>query len=398
MKKLYSLLAGLFFAGTSLYAQPCANFNNPTTPGANWVATGVTASFGDTNPLDGTTCVRLRDLPGYSRYTNSVDFTNIGQKFPGQCICFDFFLLDDGGYGGVYHPFIILSDGTNEIMFTASTGVTKGNGWIHVCAPITFCTGSTMPSNSDGSWSMLTPGMTCADFNNVLSNAKTLSVTPDITSSPTEIVLFDNICVERCGGCNTDFELKTSFSSVSNDATANVSLLNMDPYSTYKVSWGDGGAFTTPYVSHLYTTPGSYTVCVMQQSPGELGIACSSCITFCYSGADRKQDAKTTKTTAIPDLKAIAEAEMKTANNDLYRIYPNPADGYTTVQLDLDAKATVSIKVKDMMGKVLNEVKGNYNEGRQQIRLNTEHLTPGAYNVEITVGEKITVQKLAISK
>lgn len=396
MKKLYSFFAGLFLVTAVAQAQPCSNFNDPVTPQGNWIPSGVAASYGDTNPLDGTHCARLADLSGTSRYTNSVDFKSLGKKYTGQCICFDFFLLDDGGFGGSYHPFIILGNGTQEIIFQASTGVVQGNGWIHVCAPLTHCSGTTMPSNADGAWNTLTAGMTCTDFNNVMDNVTYVSVTPDITNSPTEIVLFDNICVKDCGGCSADFELKTSYSSLSNNVTANVGLINPSGTATYTVNWGDGTAITAPSVQHVYTNPGTYTVCVSQMVRET--VICTKCITFCVAG--NKQTTVAQKSVPLPDLIGIGNAELKAFGNGngAYSLYPNPADKYAIVNIELGSREVISIKVKDMLGKSLTESTGTYNEGSQQIKINTEKLTPGIYNVEIHVGNKVSTQKLSISK
>lgn len=154
-----------------------------------------------------------------------------------------------------------LSDGVNTIAFVSSTPVTEGSGWISVCAPIEHCTSGTLPSNANGSWTM-SSGMTCTDFNNVLDNVKTVSFPTDITSSPSEVMSIENVCVKNCGkGCQLDFDLSTYFKS---DGTARgeVYLNYMVMNATYSVDWGDGAPSTSPFISHIYSVSGTYNVCV----------------------------------------------------------------------------------------------------------------------------------------
>lgn len=412
MKKLHFLVAALILAGSALTAQnvalppqgaPCSTFENPN-PAGNWITTDCSASYTGSNPLDGSQCVILSDQSGGSWYTNSVDYNNLGRNYLNQCICFDYFLKDDGDPGTVsFNPTIYLSDGVNTIAFVSATAVTEGSGWIHVCAPIQHCTGSTLPSNTDGAWTMAA-GLTCTDFNNVLDNVTSVSFPTDINSCPCEVMLIDNVCVKNCNNCQTAFKLAVTFNS-DGSSTADVFLNTTDPSATYQVDWGDLTPPSTLFVSHLYRRPGSYNVCVTEYI--NRVVVCRTCMTFCYKGEvqDGGGDGGggVTPTDPTSRLAATPSAPMRTLtdnkfNNEGFTIFPNPSKDFAEVQISLSKKEQVTIKVIDMYGKVVAETVGNYDLGGQKIKLNTEKLNTGIYTVEINIGGKMSTQKLSVSK
>ncbi len=410
MKKLYSLMAGLLLGGNLLVAQalppvaptvPCSTFENPN-PAGNWVTTACTAQYVDTNPLDGTQCATLYDGSGGSWYQNTTDYNGLGRFYLNNCLCFDYYLVNDGGSGVPFYPTIYLSDGINTIAFVSSTAVTPGSGWIRVCAPIVHCSGSTLPSNASGSWVQVT-GSGCVDFNNTLDNVTSVSFPTDITSCPCEVMSIDNVCVTRCTNCQAAFRLAVSFNS-DNTSTADVFLDFTDPSSTYDVDWGDGSPVTSPYVSHVYSTPGVYNVCVTQYIQRK--VICRVCRTFCYKKStqddgggvvigDGPNGRSANPSAPLTALRTLADRKF---SDEGFMLFPNPSKDYTEVQMNLSKKDQVSVKVIDLLGRVVAETTGTYEFGSQKIKLNTERLTNGVYNVEINVGGNVSVQKLSISK
>ncbi|MCA6066554.1 T9SS type A sorting domain-containing protein [Chryseobacterium sp. RG1] len=412
MMKKYFLAFYMILGSFLLHAQaPCSDFNSTTNPAGNWVAApypdgNVYTSFSSSTPADGSQYLVLGDGSGSSWYLNTTDFKYIGEIYQGQCLSFDFYLKDDGGYGSPIYPTINLSDGISTITFVSSTAVTPGSGWITVKAPIQFANGSlTPPSNAYGSWQM--NGYTPAAFDNVLMTGTILGLCPDYYPSPSEIVYYDNICITDCGGCSADFKLTTSFNTTNHSAIADLSIINPsisstpgNPGSSYIVSWGDG-AITSPYilpsVSHTYSDPGSYTICVTEVKEKE--IVCKKCITFCYSESEGKTIVQKSSTT-LPDWKNIAKAELENTNELAreYALIPNPAKNYVDLQTNLSAKSTVSVKIISLVGETVLEKSEKVNNGRQAIRLNTEKLIQGTYIVEIQSNGKVSSQKLIISK
>jgi hypothetical protein len=412
MKPLYNLLGGLLLTGMTLHAQtattnpaaaaaPCSTFESAAAS-TNWVAeTTIGVQFVNTNPLDGSTCVTLYDGPYGTWYSNSIDYTSLGQRFRGKCLCFDYFLIRDGGLGTPFYPTVYLSDGVNTIAFVSSTPVTAGSGWISVCAPIEHCNGA-LPSNADGSWT-IDPSLTCADFNNILDNVKTISFPTDITGSPSEVMSIDNVCVKDCGkGCQIDFDLNTSIKS-NGTAVADVFLNYMVINASYSVDWGDGTPPSGPFVSHVYSTPGSYNVCVtmvVRTDDGGIISVCTKCVNFCfgkfYLSGGISDDGGVLSRKEMP--KMIMSMQKRKFDNESYLIYPNPSQDQATVEIMLLEKNRVSLRIMDVLGKVVSEASGDYNEGEQKIKLNTEKLPTGVYTVEINFGGRISTQKLSIAR
>lgn len=412
MVRIYFLAVSMLLGNLMLNAQvPCNDFNASTNPAGNWAPApapngNLSATFPSSNPIDGTQYLKLADNDGSSWYINKTDFKYIGELYQGKCLSFDFYLEDDGGYGSPLYPTINLSDGTNTITFASNISVTPGSGWITVKAPIQLASGSPIPpSNSYGSWQMTSYNP--ATFDNVMMNSSTLSISPDYTSSPSEIVYYDNICITDCGGCSADFKLTTSFNTLYSSATASLSIINPSLYSTpgnpgssYTIDWGDG-ATTFPYilpsVSHTYSSPGSYTICVTEMKEKE--VICKKCFTFCFTETEGKKMIQNFNMT-LPDVKSIAKAELDNINQQLkeYPLIPNPAKNYVDIQTDFSKKETVSIRILDVSGKVVLEKSENIENGRQSTKLNTEKLISGAYIVEIKSNGKTSSQKLLISK
>lgn len=411
MKNLFNLVGALLLTGTALQAQnspdnapvpPCSTFKSASAS-ANWVAEPtIGVQFVNTNSLDGSTCVTLSDGPHGSWYSNSIDYVDLGLRFPGKCLCFDYFLIDDGDDYGLtlpVYPTIYLSDGVNYIAFVSSTPVTEGSGWVSVCAPIEHCTGGALPGNANGSWTM-PAGMTCTDFNDLLDHAKTVSFSCEIVDLPNEKMSIDNVCVKNCARrCELDFYLNTTIKS-DGTAIAEVGMNSMNMNASYTVDWGDGTPLSPSFGPHTYSSPGTYNVCVwMTIASGglELPFTCTKCMTFCYgkfeggAGDDKPLNRKETPRMVLPmkDTKFM---------NEPYFIYPNPAQDHAMLQLALVEKGHVSVRIMDAMGRVLSETSGDYNAGTQQIKLSTEKLPAGIYTVEINTGGNISTQKLSVAK
>lgn len=386
---------------------PCTTFDG-SSPAGNWVAYGVTTDYTATNPLDGTNCLTIGDLSGSSGYTNTTDYNNLGQSYLGQCLCFDFALLEAEAAGGglPFNPRIYLSDGTNTIMFVANASLNPGSGWVTVCAPIAHCAGGVPPGNADGNWVFATPGMTCADFDNVIDNTTAISITPEVNSYPSEVEQYDNICVRDCRttGCNSNFTLNTSISSSSGAINASVVLDVTNPTSTYIVDWGDG---TLPgaigFGVHNYSSSGYYNVCVTEITAQKE--ECRTCIRFCVEmdrvSTDPNPQTKSAKPSGgtMGDIHRIAEEELKrTSMKEGYSVLPNPAKDYVIVQTELAKEETISLELIDMGGKVVANKSGIYERGGQKIELDTKRVSNGMYILKVRIGDVERSSQVSIVK
>lgn len=401
MNKFTLLAASLLFAGTSLLAQqyPCSTFEDPN-PQGNWVNDYCTATYNNNSSVDGTQCVKLGDDPGGSWFTNKVDFKWLGERFLHKCLCFDYYLVDDGdplASNGI-NPTIYISDGVNSIAFVANVTVYEGvTGWVHVCAPIEFCTTAGLPSNADGTWTK-PASMSCSDFNTLLMNNTTIGFPTDFTSYQTEEMWIDNVCIRDCERqdppCTAFFDLDVKFSLSTPNAIANVSIPAPGAGSTYVVDWGDGSPLSTPGTPHTYATYGNYAVCVTEYVNNVF--ICKNCMNFCYEPPY----------SGIPGRSARNDAGEKTAfmfgkdfsnEKSEYAIFPNPSKDYATLQLSKGKGEKTTIRVIDIFGKVVSEMNVQANESRS-VKINTGKLAEGIYTVEITSAGKVSTQKISVAK
>lgn len=271
-------------------AQHCEDFNNPV--GYGWFDIVSNFTYDFTNTLDGTRFAKLEDLGGSSHFQNVWNYRNLGDSFPGYCICWDYKILDDGDpYNTIpVFPRIYFIDNTGrKIYFEANFSVTELSDWVKICAPIGFCDPATgtLPSNSQGSWYIPSgTGYTCTDFNYIMTNNQRISFDVDIIGSPSEFIGFDNVCVtSECVSCNNDFKMvmiqNSDPTSVLPQYKSEVKMIGPSPTSTYSIDWGDGTiAASTPPSDHAYPTSGTYTLCVTELQ--NMVPVCRTCMDYCF--------------------------------------------------------------------------------------------------------------------
>lgn len=400
---------------------PCTTFDNTPVAG-NWVPNFCTDVYTNTNPLDGTTCATLTDNAGPSWYGNSVDYNNLGSNFLNKCLCFDYNVTNDGiaGSSPAIFPTIYLTLGSQWIGFQSSTPVTEGSTWVHVCANIQLATTS-LPSNADGTW-IMDAGMTLADFNNVLLNNTYLGFPVDVAGSTmqTEDIRVDNICVLDCPAtCNANFEFNLVINSdpaALSNYIGSVNITTINPSSTYIVNWGDMTSTTLPpphllSLQHVYA-PGSYVVCVIEIMAD--GTSCTRCIRICVperlpdvSGADGPGGTSTGASGKVNKQEPVKgsinpasgemQSKLKRESNDQLFIYPNPTSDNTKINFKIGTASQVSVKVLDLLGKVVMTLPvQRYEAGNQNVIINTKELTNGIYTVVVTIGENEISEKLSI--
>jgi hypothetical protein len=192
----------LFFCGVS-FGQFCEDFNDQDISNWNGVAAGANTAdpFGPSGNADDF-FLHSYDASGSSYIYNDVDYSGDWREYEGQCLCWDFQVIEDGGLGEPLSPRLIIYSGsptspTAAATFVATVQTTEGGGWVHVCAPIETCQGADLPSNANGEW-VMSAGLECDDWNTLLSNISGIRFYLDLTSSPTEEYGYDNICIQDC--------------------------------------------------------------------------------------------------------------------------------------------------------------------------------------------------------
>jgi hypothetical protein len=79
-------------------------------------------------------------------------------------------------------------------------------------------------------------------------------------------------------------------------------------------------------------------------------------------------------------------------------VYPNPATASTNVAIELTNEAEVAITVTDLSGKVVySNTLGTVN-GTQNVTINTDSISGGAYLVNVSVNGTVSTQKLIVRK
>ena len=140
MKNMITLCL-LFVYGVS-FGQFCEDFNDQDISNWNGVAAGANTAdpfgpSGDANDY----FLHSYDASGASYIYNNVDYAGNWQEYDGQCLCWDFQVIEDGGFGDPVSPRLIIYTGsptspTATATFVANIQTVEGGGWVHVCAPI----------------------------------------------------------------------------------------------------------------------------------------------------------------------------------------------------------------------------------------------------------------------
>jgi hypothetical protein len=81
----------------------------------------------------------------------------------------------------------------------------------------------------------------------------------------------------------------------------------------------------------------------------------------------------------------------------LTSVYPNPARGVSTVEVSLDKALTVTVRVYDGLGRVVQTVDaGHLPVGTHDVRLNVDGYAPGLYFIEVYTGEGSLVRPVTV--
>ena len=79
------------------------------------------------------------------------------------------------------------------------------------------------------------------------------------------------------------------------------------------------------------------------------------------------------------------------------KVYPNPTDGFATVQFSLKKPARVAIKLNDVTGKLVDNIMDErFEDGDQVVSYSTAELKSGIYIISIQTGLSLETVKLAV--
>jgi len=90
----------------------------------------------------------------------------------------------------------------------------------------------------------------------------------------------------------------------------------------------------------------------------------------------------------------IADAYLDGFN---FEVYPNPTEGITNIEFNLESRESVEIQLVDLTGRVVQQIyAGNMAAGGQIQKIQTVD-TPGIYFAKVIVGDRLFVKKLVVN-
>ena len=85
-------------------------------------------------------------------------------------------------------------------------------------------------------------------------------------------------------------------------------------------------------------------------------------------------------------------------NTTQFTIYPNPANDYTSIAISVDKTEKVTLTIVDLLGKEISREEKMLLSGTTTELLDVSNFQNGVYFINLQVGNKITTQKLVITK
>lgn len=100
----------------------------------------------------------------------------------------------------------------------------------------------------------------------------------------------------------------------------------------------------------------------------------------------------------LPVVLDIEDQPAVTRNFEVYQNYPNPFNPTTTVQFYLPERASVSVKIFNALGQVVQEMVLNGNAGMNSIQLDGSKLASGLYFYRISYNGQSLTRKMMLIK
>jgi hypothetical protein len=112
-------------------------------------------------------------------------------------------------------------------------------------------------------------------------------------------------------------------------------------------------------------------------------------------GIYRTNTLQTTRPISIPEEKPLV---FDKAQKQL-QMFPNPAVHHTTVMFNLMKREDVTVFVRDINGRLVNQLRFNkMAPGKREVRINTSDLAPGTYLLSVQHGEDLQSGKFVVNR
>lgn len=146
---------------------------------------------------------------------------------------------------------------------------------------------------------------------------------------------------------------------------------------TYLWDFGDGSTSTLPYPTHVYSSLGTYTLCLTITSQGG-GIACTS--TYCDTVVITVKASGTTLNVLPPGAGLSLEENSSIQSLE---VYPNPSNGNFVLELNATHTSTIKLSVVNLAGQEIYTELNSVSPGVNVIQLNQASLSTGVYLLQV---------------
>lgn len=219
------------------------------------------------------------------------------------------------------------------------------------------------------------------------TNPTGLNVAGTLSGTGNSIVDRDNYPQYVC--CNANFRYcMNTYNPYQVDLSAD------DPTQPAIYNWYVNGGYvgTGTTLPYSFGGPNTYEVCLrLVYQEGQEG--CEKCIKICIA-ENRDQPAGAGK----KETPANTGINMAPQAFELTKVYPNPASAEVNVELKSSIQGTVSMKLYDVMGKVVSEQDVTLSEGQKKVSIATGKLPAGVYSLRISDGATSIVEKVQVVK
>ena len=142
---------------------------------------------------------------------------------------------------------------------------------------------------------------------------------------------------------------------------------------TYLSDFGDGSTSTDQYPTHVYTTVGTYTICLtIDDGNGCTDTYCDTIVVYVKSGT----------TLNILNQGATASIEEE-VSIDQVSVFPNPTDGNFNIQYNSLEHETTFIQILDLKGSIVYNMQVSSQTGTNLVEINLEGVEAGMYFYKI---------------
>ena len=113
-------------------------------------------------------------------------------------------------------------------------------------------------------------------------------------------------------------------------------------------------------------------------------------------GIMKATDLQTSRPVSVEEEDDMPIASAKA--NEL-SLYPNPAVDYTVIEFSLKQRSDVTVFVRDMNGRLVNQLRFNkLNAGKREIRINTSELSAGTYMISVQNDNEVNSGKFIVTR